>query len=114
MTREFILDTLLPYKLNPELRAYESPNCVYLARDGRKCAIGKHMKVGEWQKFDMGGVQDLFEVYSEEEIMSEEWVGQKIPPMVAEYIQYCHDMQFSLTSIDFLEKGTNFKFPELR
>jgi hypothetical protein len=47
--KQFILDTLLPYKNNPATCAIDGVKCTYLTEDGRKCAVGKHMKKGKWQ-----------------------------------------------------------------
>jgi hypothetical protein len=52
--KQFILDTLLPYKEDPTTCAtYVNERgvtrCSYLTDDGRKCAVGRWMKNGDWQ-----------------------------------------------------------------
>ncbi len=43
--RQFILDTLLPFLQDPSTCAMDSNgNCRYLTEDGRKCALGKHIR----------------------------------------------------------------------
>ena len=49
--RSFILKTLLPYKEDSSTCAFENKSCKYLDSKGRKCAVGRWMKVGVWQKY---------------------------------------------------------------
>lgn len=78
--KQFILDTLLPYKEDPNLCALEfdsdgNPNCLYKTSDGRKCAVGKHMKEGPWQEF-RGDIGHL--INSGGEIVVGEWPLERI------------------------------------
>ena len=51
MKKEQILEILLPYKENVENCAVGSfGTCLYLTEDGKKCAVGKMLKEGAWQK----------------------------------------------------------------
>lgn len=54
ITKEFILEALLKYKNNPSLCGYNGERCMYLTKDGKKCAIGQFMKVGNHQKYENG------------------------------------------------------------
>ena len=51
LKKQFILNTLMPYLLDPEIMGYnkEQKSCLYLTKDGKKCAVGKHMRPGPWQ-----------------------------------------------------------------
>tara|TARA_B110000211_G_C13612600_1_gene349615 strand:+ start:174 stop:545 length:372 start_codon:yes stop_codon:yes gene_type:complete len=62
--KQFILDTLLPYKEDPETCAIVGVQCEYLTKDGRKCAVGKHMKKGRWQTqiTDIIGINKHFDL----------------------------------------------------
>lgn len=92
MTKQFILDTLLPYKEDKTLLSISliGNGCSYLSHIGNKCAIGKHMKEGPWQQYS-DWVGTLFQEYSEEKIMSQDWLEQQIPTEVAQNIQQYHD-----------------------
>lgn len=114
--KEFILKTLLPYFTGEEERAFNNNNCLYLTADGRKCAIGKWMKEGEWQHYT-GGVCGLVEKYKLEDILIEEALEQNLSLDEWREIQAVHDQ---LLTLDFqrlwvpLEKATGLMFPELR
>ena len=59
--KQFVLDTLLPYKKDRSLIALNSKgNCCYLTTDGRKCAVGKHLKENKEVQFFRGGAHSLF------------------------------------------------------
>lgn len=119
MTKEFILNTLLPYKENPSNCANEDSGCVYLTADGKKCAVGKHLIDGEHQKY-VGGVLGLFEFYDKDRILTEEAKAQGIPDDVWVVMQYYHDSiasgkrHFRINKhVKQLEEFTGFEFPEL-
>lgn len=119
MTKEFILETLLPYKQDPSNCAYANNNCLYLTKDGRKCAVGKHMKNGPWQKKE-SNIIFLVTTFSLEEMLTEEAFKQDISVKIWQKIQNYHDAiasELSKESINdcvkSLEELTNFKFPEL-
>lgn len=119
MTRNFILKTLLPYKENRKLCASQYGQCMYLTEDGRKCAVGMHLKQGEWQKF-IGDVEGLDDEYSLEQILLAKARKQQIPLKVWEHMQSYHDA-LSVEEkpsnirliVERLEKSTGFKFEEL-
>lgn len=117
MTKNFIIETLLPYKQNPEICGFNGKNCVYLTEDKKTCAIGKHMKPGMWQNFD-GGVSLLFKNHKQKNIMSEEWCKQRIPYKVSAYIQQYHDNiargYSNNSTVKTLEEYTGFNLDELR
>lgn len=118
MTREFILDTLLPYKQDPSTCAIDGLSCLYLTPDGRKCAVGKHLKEGEWQNKG-GHAIDLFNTWGEEAVLTEEALAQNIPLEIWILIQRCHDALAHKDLVSYnddvcmLEEATGFKFPEL-
>lgn len=47
---KFIIDTLLPYKQDTSKCSYDGSACLYLTEQGNKCAVGAHMREGEWQQ----------------------------------------------------------------
>lgn len=120
MTKEFILNTLLPYKEDPSTCAInEEGACLYLTDDGKKCAVGKHLIDGEHQKYK-AGVYSLFRVFDEDKILTEEAKQQHLPIKVWYIMQRYHDAivsevpQFEINEIiKALEKETKFEFPEL-
>lgn len=116
MTKKFILDTLLPYKENPETCGDNGKGCVYLTEDNKTCAIGKHMKPGDWQNYS-NNVSALFKKYKQKDIMSEEWCKQRIPYKVAEYMQLYHDNIArgfnNMYVVKLLEKHTGFNLNKL-
>jgi len=122
--RQFILDTLLPYKENPETCAANNGTCYYLMVDGRKCAVGKHMIEGEHQQFK-GDVDSLHYQFGLDKVLTDEakQIGLKVIEWM--YIQLYHDTlsEFSdggRTSYDVnlrvlrLEETTGLEFPELK
>jgi len=117
--RQFILDTLLPYKQNPETCGYSVGECVYLADNGNMCAVGKHMKEGEWQ-YSVDSADNLFMEYEKKEVLTKEAYEQNLSDLEWNKIQNVHDYianedDFSLINrrIEQLENETNLKFPEL-
>jgi len=120
MTREFILNTLLPYKEDPSTCAFdkETEKCYYLTKDGRKCAVGKHMIEGEHQS-SADSIVYLTEQKSLDKYLTQEAIEQNIPLVVWETMQDYHDKVASgasKTSINLklgsLEFASKFKFPE--
>ncbi len=114
-TRQFILDTLLPYKENPELCAISSiGNCVYLTEDGKKCAVGKHMKEGEWQKSEEIFI-DLIKLYPKELFLTEEALSYNLTNAIWLAMQEYHDSLSIDDKVNSrrLEELTGLKFPEL-
>lgn len=117
MTREFILNTLLPYKEDVSKCAYENSFCKYLTNDGRKCAVGKHLIDGDHQRLE-GSVGQLVNKYGWYPF-TKEAQDQKINLTVWSIMQRYHDSlsqthRGSNTIVDDLEKSTGFEFPELR
>jgi hypothetical protein len=95
--KEFILDTLLPYKKDKSNCGYDNFNkaCEYLTHDGKKCAIGKHMKKGPWQNFN-GDASELFEKYDKNNIIKKYSLNQNIDTEGWVLIQSYHDYLPSL------------------
>ncbi len=124
MTKEFILNTLLPYKIDRENCAFEpyvsgGGKCCYLTKDGKKCAVGVHMMPGIWQDF-VGGFDDLRNEYSPNQFLTGEAISQDIPNEVWMCMQEYHDC-ISLERYDkipkiisSLESYTQFDFSELK
>lgn len=90
--KQFILDTLLPYKLDRSTCATNiNLNCVYLdSNTGNKCAIGKHMKKGVWQQHK-GSVLELVSHYKLSNILTEEANSQNLSLDIWGTIQSYHD-----------------------
>ena len=118
--KQFILDTLLPYKENPSLCAVnDKGKCVYLTKDGRKCAIGKHMKVGAWQKC-VGDILDLTETYVLDDILKANAVKVGLANTDWYYMQQYHDKLATDKGVDNVNRALRnfeihlgFKLPEL-
>ncbi len=124
MTKEFILNTLVPYKQDKTLCANVDNACYYLTDDNRKCAVGKHLIDGEHQTL-MGDVYALNDKYGLNNILTIEAKEQEIPIDVWKQIQLYHDSIFNDMSkyynlnkiegvITSLEELTGFRFDELR
>lgn len=119
--RQFILDTLLPYKNDPSLCAVdEEGNCVYLTKEGKKCALGVHMNNGVWQSMDMDAKGVLVR-FGEHKVLKKEALEQKLTIEEWDLIQGCHDSFAKDTfillknkTIERLEKDTDLSFPELK
>lgn len=116
----FILETLLPYKENPELCALEDGLCRFLTKDGKTCAIGRWMKKGKWQKME-GDAWDLFEKYNEKDFFKKKARDMKFTDsewdVIADYhdkISEEQDEAFINPSVDKLEEKFFIKLPELR
>tara|TARA_R110000851_G_scaffold107744_1_gene228227 strand:+ start:4307 stop:4705 length:399 start_codon:yes stop_codon:yes gene_type:complete len=88
--KQFILDTLLPYKEDPTTCGYEVSSCLYLTGDGKKCAVGKHLITGEWQNHT-GDYNGLIDTYNAEDIFTQEALDQKLPSRVWRAMQFYHD-----------------------
>jgi len=118
--RDFILETLLPYKLDPSTCAIDSSGyCEYLTEDGRKCAIGKHMLPGIWQKYSRPLVA-LFMEYNKEEMLTKEANDMNLKNIEWYAIQHYHDSiakKHAIISkeqaVINIETTTGLKFPEL-
>jgi hypothetical protein len=89
--KQFILDTLLPYKENPKSCAIGDDGCMYLMEDGRKCAVGKHMLKGEWQS-SMGNVECVFRNFGEKKVLKKYAIMQKLTNKQWCSMQAYHDM----------------------
>ncbi len=120
MTREFILNTLLPYKENPATCAFGDNGCCYLTSDGRRCAVGKHMIEGEHQKIGTA-ISDTISFPDINAVLNADAVAQEIPVETWRQIQWYHDsIALSDTTesinrcVNKLEKMTGFQFPELK
>ena len=120
--KQFILDTLLPYKENPETCGYDETyeQCVYLTEDGRKCAVGKHMLEGSWQN-SSADVGTLDVKYGLEKILKKSALEQNLMVDVWDNIQHYHDvvalnkgMHSINHAVDLLEKELNIELDELR
>lgn len=89
--QQFILDTLLPYKENPLTCATNSKGgCEYLTEDGKKCAVGKHMKEGEWQKYGKF-YPNLCKEWDKEKIFTKKAFQQNLSDEVWQSMQEYHD-----------------------
>ena len=115
---EFILDTLLPFKEDPSTCGFEDQRCVYLANNGNKCALGKHMKEGKWQSENDFGFLGLTYNYAKEDFLTDEALEQNLSMREWVSIQCYHDALARDKSIDIrltkLEDETGIEFPELK
>jgi len=126
--REFVLNTLLPYKEDPEtcstgtkmIDGLEVDICLYLAKNGNKCAVGKHMVEGPWQS-NGGGIRALIEDYTFEQMLTPEAFAMGFNTKTWAAIQTYHD-KLSIHSkkpqcmnlhVRRLEKELDVQLPEL-
>ena len=101
--REFVLDTLLPYKEDLSTRAFDGGSCLYLTADGNKCAVGKHMVEGPWQK-KITSIKGLVEHYTFEQMLTPEAFAMGFNLNTWAAIQRYHDNLFNnLNSIQIFE-----------
>ena len=120
--KQFILDTLLPYKEDPKTCAIDDGEgvCKYLTEDGRKCAVGKHMKKGNWQTkvMDIRGIGREFGL---EKVLKKSALKQGFTTKQWEHIQRYHDSialdrRKGLTNdkVEKLEESFNIDLTELK
>lgn len=116
--RQFILDTLLPYKNNPETCAHKNGRCLYLTESGNKCAVGKHMKKGKWQYSDKR-IRPLLDEYTDK-IFTKKALKHELSWRVWDLMQGYHDSIVatkSLFTTNFYVKGIEeslgIELPEL-
>lgn len=121
--KQFVLDTLLPYKEDPSTcgvqKNGEGANiCCYLTDDGKKCALGKHLKEGRWQEARWDA-EHLFEQYDPKDILTDEALSYDIPIEAWTEIQNYHDslsmLYYSLAnnSLYEIESVLEIELPEL-
>lgn len=121
--KDFVLKTLLPYKEDTSTCAMNKVGeCVYLTKDGKKCAIGKWMKEGPWQQSNVDA-WNLFDGYKSIDILKDEAVKMDLNVAQWEALQAYHDgLSFSnhpkyksamLERVNRIERLFNIKVPEL-
>ena len=120
--KQFILDTLLPYKEDPKTCAIDDDRCEYLTEDGRMCAVGKHMKKGKWQesKFNLS-VRAISDCYGLEKALKKSALKQNFTIEQWGYIQSYHDYVATRWSdtlineeVEKLEESLNIDLTELK
>lgn len=75
---EIIMDTYNFYKNNPDqFSINEFGNCVYRTQDGKRCAVGRYMKEGKYQKFS-GTASSLITSFTENEVFKPEVLGHPL------------------------------------
>ena len=118
--KQFILETLLPYKEDPKTCAMGFRKCKYLTEDGRKCAVGKHMKKGKWQT-QIVDVIGIDRIYGLDKVLKKSALKQGFTIEQWHLIQRYHDkcacysdkvvMNFM---VERLEESLNIDLTELR
>ena len=118
--KQFILDTLLPYKEDPTTCAIDGDKCEYLTKDGRKCAVGKHMKKGKWQTRFMD-VRSIDEVFGLDKVLKKSALKQGFTIEKGTLIQRYHDKCAGYAHIgvmnfivEQLEESLNIDLTELK
>lgn len=117
--KEFILETLLPYKENPELISVDVVgDCVYQAPNGNKCALGKWIKNKYLKKIkaEYLNSSEAFSIF--ERFRGEKFLKKKARKMnftIEDWIkiQDVHDTKLNLGDIKLLEDHFKIKLPEL-
>ena len=117
--KQFILDTLLPYKQDPTTCAIDGA-CKYLTEDGRKCAVGKHMKKGKWQTKVMD-VDSIDRKFGLDKVLKKSALKQGFTIEQWGLIQGYHDKCASYSHIEVmnfrvekLEESLNITLTELK
>ena len=119
--RKFILNTLKPYLDDPTTVGINcGDGCSYLTEEGNKCAVGKHMKSGEWQESSTT-YEWLISTYEPAEFLTDEAFKMNFKASTWSAMQDWHDSfargdlhSFSSSvALSNLEKDTGLKFPEL-
>jgi len=118
--REFILKTLLPYKKDIRNCAVSTitGNCLYLTEDGKKCAVGVHLKKGKWQDF-REGYYSLIDKFDKNNIFKKSALKHELPDEAWNLMQKYHDALAtgygSETRLEplVLEKLLGISLPEL-
>tara|TARA_R110002074_G_scaffold218478_6_gene388946 strand:+ start:207 stop:578 length:372 start_codon:yes stop_codon:yes gene_type:complete len=118
--KQFILDTLLPYKEDPTTCAIELGICQYLTEDGRMCAVGKHMKKGTWQTENMD-VDSIYDEFGIEKVLKKSALKQGFTIKQWQLIQSYHDKCSTYSSsglmnnrVEKLEESLNITLTELK
>ena len=120
--KQFILETLLPYKQDPTTCAIDGGEgvCKYLTEDGRKCAVGKHMKKGKWQTKVMD-VRDIDREFGLKKVLKKSALKQGFTIEQWNLIQRYHDKCASYSHIEVmnfrveqLEESFNIDLTELK
>lgn len=114
--RQFILDTLLPYFVDPSTCGYTEGSCLYRTSDGRKCAFGKHIRDDAYTP-DMEG-ETAFTLHQGGNILTPEATAIGLSSSQWAAIQSVHDTLarkcgWISVKIHKLEEATELKFPEL-
>ena len=97
--KEFILGTLLPYKNDPTLCAIDEKigSCKYLTKDGKMCAVGKHLNNDSIHykeiivQFLTAGVTTLNNHFNLSNILKKEVLKYNLKTYQWELIQIIHD-----------------------
>jgi len=115
--RQFILDTLLPYKEDKLKCAFEDGDCKYITLKNKMCAVGKHMNKGVWQQ-SRQNIESLSEKYELESMLNKEAIDMNFSIYLWRNIQKYHDAiavgNATGVALDYIETGTGVQFPELR
>ena len=118
--KQFILDTLLPYKEDPTTCAIGDGECLYLTKDGRKCAVGKHMKKGKWQT-EFSSVEDIEDEFGLDKVLKKSALKQGFTIEQWTYMQQYHDnaglgrVKVLINDrVEKLEQSLNIDLTELR
>lgn len=119
--KDFILKTLLPYREDKNnCGRIEDGACMYLTPDGKKCAVGRWMKEGEWQNYDFA-VGMLSDKYNLEDILLEPAKDMKFSVGDWKAIQEYHDSvgldgskDYINSKVSILEEKFDVNLTELR
>jgi hypothetical protein len=119
--KNFVLKTLLPYKQDPSTCGYdkEEEACLYLTKEGKKCAFGKWMKKGPWQHCGADAYSILRE-NTQQKVLLKPALEMDFWPEVWQNIQYYHDCiakgekTDALKALDEIEHLLEIELPELR
>ena len=118
--KQFILDTLLPYKEDPSTCAIDGGECEYLTEDGRMCAVGKHMEKGQWQT-EFNSFTDIADIFGLDKVLKKSALKQEFTIKQWTYMQQYHDKvaisggKFLINDrVEKLEESFNIDLTELK
>jgi hypothetical protein len=113
--RQFILDTLLPYKTGkqPFCRVEEKggTDCRYRL-NGNTCAFGKHMDMRRYKPDMEGGSASIVLDTHGVRILKKRARDIALTPYLWDAIQRVHDTEFDMCKVRTLESKTSTLFPE--
>lgn len=111
--KEFALNAILPYFIDPATCGYNGESCVYITEDGRKCVAGKYMLESVLNKWDCS-IKSILSENNQSDVFKPEFVGI-LTDDEWESLQIIHDRIANSCSIkEICEKSELFTLEDLQ